>query len=76
MTTDHAHIKDGMKLAAAFTGGLVLIGWAFDIAVLKSIQPGWFSMKANTAVCFIMIGVALWLTEDVPRICDHPFYYR
>ena len=71
MTTDHdARTLDGTKLAAAaaaaFTGGLVLIGWAFDIAVLKSILPGWTAMKANTAACFILIGIALWLTARPP----------
>lgn len=47
---------------AAITGSMALAGWAFDIAVLKSILPGWVSMKANTAVCFILIGISLWLT--------------
>ncbi|MDP4030428.1 MAG: PAS domain S-box protein [Gallionella sp.] len=49
-------------LLAVVVGILVLVGWAFDIAVLKSILPGWVAMKANTAACFILIGVALWLT--------------
>ena len=71
MTTDHTYTVAGMKLAAAaaaaaFTGGMVLIGWVFDIAVLKSILPGWVSMKANTAVCFILIGIALWLIARPP----------
>ena len=39
---------------------------SFDIAVLKSILPGWVSMKANTAACFILIGVALWLIARPP----------
>ncbi len=47
---------------AVIAGVIVLAGWAFDIAALKSVLPGWVAMKANTAVCFILIGIALWLT--------------
>ncbi len=78
MTTDHAHTLAGMKLAAAaaaaaavIVGSMVLAGWAFDIAVLKSILPGWVSMKANTAFCFILTGVALLLTA-IPPVTLNP----
>jgi hypothetical protein len=46
-------------MLAIVVGSVVLVGWAFDIGVLKSLVPGWVSMKANTAVCFVLIGVAL-----------------
>jgi PAS domain S-box-containing protein len=73
MPTDHAHTVTGLKLAVAaaaaavIVGVMVLIGWAFDIAVLKSVLPGWVAMKANTAACFILIGIALWLTARPQR---------
>jgi len=41
-------------------GCAVLIGWALNIQTLKSIYPGFVTMKVNTAICFILIGVALW----------------
>jgi PAS domain S-box-containing protein len=51
---------------AVVVGAMVLIGWAFDVAALKSILPDWVAMKANTAVCFILTGVALLLTARPP----------
>src|SRR5690242_15052120 len=40
-------------------GVIVLIGWIGDISVIKSISPRWVSMKANTAICFILAGLTL-----------------
>jgi PAS domain S-box-containing protein len=41
----------------------VLIAWAFNISILKNIPPGYASMKANTAVCFILSALALLSAE-------------
>lgn len=67
MATDDAHTMAGMKLAAAvIVGNMVLLGWAYDIAVLKSIWPGLTSMKANTALYFILMGAVLLLIVAPP----------
>lgn len=42
-------------------GSLALIGWIFDIDILKSVLPGTATMKANTAFCFMMAGISLCL---------------
>ncbi len=46
---------------AFFVGCLVIIGWMFDLPVLKSVLPGLVTMKANTALCFMLLGISLWL---------------
>lgn len=53
-------------LLAILIGLLVLSGWLFDITLLKSISPDWVTMKVNTAICFVLTGVALLLSAPLP----------
>lgn len=42
-------------------GGLVAVGWLLNISILKSVLPGYVSMKFNAALCFIVAGVGFKL---------------
>ena len=56
-----------VSLGAALSAGVGLVclaGWVFDIPVLKSGLPGLVQIKANTAVCLILLGIALWLRKS------------
>lgn len=45
----------------------MLIGWMFDIPTLKSVHPSLVTMKANTALSFLLIGLSLWLLQIEQR---------
>lgn len=51
------------SMASVSVGAMVLIGWLFNIGWLMSVLPGFVSMKPNTALSFVLFGVALgsWL---------------
>jgi signal transduction histidine kinase len=45
----------------------VLFGWLAEVQALKSIVPNYVAMKANTALCFVLIGIALVLLREGAR---------
>jgi PAS domain S-box-containing protein len=53
-----------LALLAFSIGFAALLGWIFDIEFLKRIHPSLVTMKANTAVCLMLIAVAVWLLQD------------
>lgn len=58
-----AWVVNAAALAVASTGAIVLLGWYFDIAPLKSVLPGLITMKANTAIGLILLGASLRLLK-------------
>ena len=55
-------IARGTGAAVVLLGLLVLVGWALGVETLKSVIPGLVTMKVNSALCFILGGLALVLT--------------
>ncbi|MBD1886012.1 PAS domain S-box protein [Microcoleus sp. FACHB-45] len=51
------------SVAVIAIGCTVILGWIFDLQMLKSILPGLVTMKANTAVCFILGGFSLFIQQ-------------
>lgn len=49
-----------LSLVVTVSGITVMIGWIFDISVLKSILPAWVSMKFDTAIAFVFSGITLY----------------
>lgn len=57
-------LSKGAGTLVMAVGIIVLIGWGLDLSTLKSIHPSLVSMKANTAFSFILIGLALRLSQQ------------
>lgn len=57
------YFSEYLSIILIIIGVLVLIGWAFDIAILKSPGPNFSTIKSNAALCFILIGASLWLQQ-------------
>lgn len=47
-------------------GASVLVGWYWDISILKNVLSRFVSMKANTALGFILVGVSLYFVPVYP----------
>jgi len=44
-------------------GGIVILGWIFDVSIFRSLSPNLVSMKMNTAVAFLFLGAAVLFLE-------------
>lgn len=42
-------------------GLAVIVGWIMNIPLLKTVFPRYVSMKINTAICFVLSGIAFFL---------------
>ena len=47
---------------AVAVGIMVLLGWLLGLDILKSIVPGLLTMKVNTAIAFVLLGIGMLLS--------------
>jgi PAS domain S-box-containing protein len=52
---------------AMLVGGLVLLARVFELPLLSSFVSEWLTMKANTALGFVLCGAAMWLLQRPGR---------
>ncbi len=57
-------------ILAILAGAAALLGWALDIDILKRLLPTWRPMKPNTALCFVLIGIAIVCTANKSASAD------
>lgn len=66
-----------ISLIVALGGIIVLTGWLLDKQALKGIHPYFVTMKSNTALCFLLIGIALCLLNKTPeQLANRVYQYR
>ena len=51
-------------LVALCIGGAALLGWILDNEFLKRIHPSLVTMKANTAVCLMLVSISILLVRN------------
>lgn len=51
------------SLTAAVVSSLVMIGWIFDLPLLKRVMPNLPEMKVNTAVAFLILSAGLFFVS-------------
>jgi len=62
------------SLVLILVGSIVMCGWIFDIPGLQTIVPGFVAMKFNPALCFVLFGCALLLTQSKQQYSGIAFF--
>ncbi len=57
-------ISIGLAVLSFCIGGAALLGWILDNEYLKRIHPSLVTIKANTAVCLMLVSVSCILIND------------
>lgn len=68
LRADLARAARPASFMVGLVGIAVLIGWAADLPILKSVLPGYSAMKPTTALSFIMAALILALTARTANL--------
>jgi PAS domain S-box-containing protein len=66
------HLPVVAAAVAVAVGAIVLVGWWLGIDVLKSIVPGVLTMKVNTSIAFVLLGIGMLLRARESRAAVLP----
>jgi PAS domain S-box-containing protein len=61
------HLSITASLVAIICGAGALLGWAFEVPLLRTFIPGQTSMRPNSAASYVLAGAALWMLQAVAR---------
>ena len=57
-------VSIALALVAFCIGAAAFFGWVLDNDILKRVHPALVTMKANTAVCLMLVAIAILLVQD------------
>ncbi len=67
LTTSRSNLLKGysefVSILIALIGILILIGWTFNIQILLTPGSGFSTIKSNTGLAFLLIGLSLWFVQ-------------
>ena len=56
-------LSEFLSIFITFVGLLILIGWTFNIPILLHPGSGFSTIKSNTGLAFLLIGISLWFIQ-------------
>lgn len=65
-----SNISEFLSIIIIISGIVILMGWLFNIPILKSPGLLFSTIKSNVTLCFVFIGISLWLLQ-AKRINSH-----
>ncbi len=57
-------ISEYLSIILVIAGLLIIIGWIFNIAVLKSFSPPLKPISPISAILFVLLGISIWLMQN------------